>query len=188
VRLQRFTPFPTLEQAHYLAVLVDLIPGINLDAPTLWRLAASDFTAETAVEFRPVEHYQGAGLFARQDARNFVRLERCISGLGAGGSGICFLKVTNGEPEVIADGNTVATEARRVELRLRSSGGDKIAAWWRDAAAGPASPWREVGSTTLRLRPTPQAGLATGIRVGILLVVEGGSEISADFDWFRLGK
>ena len=166
----------------------DLFPFTNLDAPTLWRLVTADFTAETAVEFAPDEGYQGAGLFAWQDQDNFVRLERCFGGMGGGGSGICFLKVENGEPKLVADGNTVATAAKRVEFRLRFSGGNRMDAWWRDAAAGPQAPWRVVGSTALPLRSAPQAGVGAGIRVGILLAVESPSGISADFDWFRLGK
>ena len=166
----------------------DLFPATNLDAPTLWRLVTADFTAETAVEFAPDESYQGAGLFAWQDQDNFVRLERCFGGMGGGDSGICFLKIENGEPKLVADGNTVPTAANRVEFRLRFSGGNRIDAWWRDAAAGPQAPWKVVGSTALALRSAPQAGVGTGIRVGILLAVESQSGTRADFDWFRLGK
>jgi beta-xylosidase len=157
----------------------DLFPGTNFDAPTLFRVIGGDFTLETAVEFDPQEYYQGAGLFIWQDQDNFVRLERCFDGE----SGVCFLKVEKGSPEVITTAGAIPTTAGRVELRLQKTG-NRVAAWWRDAAA---AAWQTVGSTEIELPGGPQPLTKKSLRGGMLLCVEqGAAEISADFDYLRI--
>jgi regulation of enolase protein 1 (concanavalin A-like superfamily) len=157
----------------------DLFPGTNFDAPTRYRIVGGDFTLETAVEFDPQAYYQGAGLFIWQDQDNFVRLERCFDGE----SGVCFLKVENGGPEVITTAGAMPTTAGRVELRLQKTD-NHIAAWWRDAAGGA---WQLVGETEIELPGGPQPLTKSALRGGMLLCVEqGATEISADFDYWRM--
>ncbi|MCX6028442.1 MAG: hypothetical protein NT169_03945 [Chloroflexi bacterium] len=164
----------------------DLFPDTNFDAPTRFRVIGGDFTLETVVEFDPQEDYQGAGLFIWQDQDNFVRLERCFGGLGGGESGICFLKVANGGPEVIASSGDMPTTAGRVALRLQKAN-NRVAAWWRDAASGASGAWQTVGSTEIALPGGPQPLGSKGLRAGMLLCVEqGAAEISADFDYLRI--
>ncbi len=162
----------------------DLLPGTNFNAPTLFRIVGSDFTLETAVEFAPQEDYQGAGLFIWQDEGNFVRLERCYGGLGGGESGICFLKVANGTPEVLAAAGDIPTTAPRVELRLQKLK-NRVTAWWRDAGLG--GTWQAVGSAEIELPGGPQPLTKSALRGGMVLCVEqGAAEISADFDYFKI--
>ena len=164
----------------------DLFPGTNFDAPTVFQVVSGDFTLETALEFAPTEDYQGAGLYIWQDQDNFVRLERCFGGLGGIDSGICLLKIADGEPEVIASPVDIPTTAQRVELRLQKTGG-QVTAWWRDASAASAGPWRTVGNTEIALPGGPQPVAEQALRAGMLLCVEHGApEISADFDTFRI--
>ena len=164
----------------------DLFPGTNFNAPTIFQVVSGDFTLETALEFAPTEDYQGAGLFIWQDQDNFVRLERCFGGLGGIDSGICLLKIADGEPEVIASAVDIPTTAQRVELRLQKAGG-QVTAWWRDASAASAGPWRTVGNTEIALPGGPQPVAEQALRVGMLLCVEHGApEINADFDTFRI--
>jgi regulation of enolase protein 1 (concanavalin A-like superfamily) len=163
----------------------DLFPNTNLDAPTVFRVVNGDFTMEAQVEFAPTEDYQGAGVFIWQDRENFVRLERCYSGIGGGESGICFLKVSNGEIESIAGAPQLPTTAKRVDLRLQRAG-KRVTAWWREASAGPAGAWQPVGSVEIDLPGGPQPLSEQALRAGMLLCVEGAAEISADFDAFRL--
>jgi hypothetical protein len=164
----------------------DLLPGLNFDAPALYRVVGGDFTVETAVEFEPQEDYQGAGLFIWQDEENFVRLERCYGGLGGGESGICFLKVEKGVPEVIAAAGDIPTTAPRVELRLQKLK-NNVGAWWRDASAGATAAWQPVGSTTIELPGGPQPLTKNALRAGMLLCVgAAAAETSADFDDFKM--
>ena len=164
----------------------DLFPGTNFDAPTVFQVISGDFTLETALEFAPTEDYQGAGLYIWQDQDNFVRLERCFGGLGGIDSGICLLKIADGEPEVIASAVDISTTAQRVELRLQKAGG-QVTAWWRDASAASAGPWRTVGKTEIALPGGPQPLTEQALRAGMVLCVEqGAAEISADFDTFRI--
>lgn len=164
----------------------DLFPGSNFDAPTLFRVVGGDFTMEARLEFVPTEDYQGAGLYIWQDQDNFVRLERCFGGLGGIESGICFLKVEGGEPEMIAGAPQIPTTAERVDLRLQRAG-NRVTAWWRDASTGSAGAWQTVGSTEIALPGGPQPLMERALRAGMLLCVEhGASEINADFDVFRL--
>lgn len=164
----------------------DLLPGLNFDAPTFFRVVSGDFTAEARVEFVPTEDYQGAGLYVWQDNDNFVRLERCFGGLGGNGSGICFIKVSGGEPVSIAGAPQIPTTAAQVDLRLQRAG-KRVTAWWRDAAGGSAGAWQTVGSTEIELPGGPQPSAEQALRVGMLLCVGfAASEISADFDVFRL--
>ncbi len=166
----------------------DLFPDTNFDAPTRFRIVSGDFTLETVVEFDPQEDYQGAGLFIWQDQDNFVRLERCFGGLGGVENGICFLKVANGGPEVIASAGDIPTTAGRVALRLQKAK-NRVAAWWRDAASGASAAWQTVGSTQIELPGGPQPLGKEGLRGGLLLCVEhGAAEISADFDYFRITR
>jgi hypothetical protein len=164
----------------------DLFPGTNFDAPTRYRVIGGDFTLETAVEFDPQEDFQGAGLFIWQDEENFVRLERCFGGLGGIESGICFLKVAKGEPESIMAAGGAPTAAKRVELRLQKSG-NRVAAWWRDPAAGVPAAWQSLGDTEIELPGGPQPLTQSALRGGMLLCVEhGAAEISADFDYLKI--
>ena len=140
------------------------------------------------MEFDPQEDYQGAGLFIWQDEENFVRLERCFGGLGGGESGICFLKVANGEAEVVAAAGDIPTTAGRVELRLQKAA-NRVAAWWRDASSGAPGAWQTVGSTEIELPGGPQPLGKEGFSGGVLLCVEhGAAEISADFDYVRITR
>ena len=164
----------------------DLFPGTNFDAPTIFQVVSGDFTVETALEFVPTEDYQGAGLFIWQDPDNFVRLERCFGGLGGIDSGICLLKIADGAPEVIASPVDISTTAERVELRLQRAG-EQVTAWWREASAASAGPWRTAGKMEIALPGGPQPMMEQGLRTGMLLCVEqGAAEISADFDVFRI--
>ena len=166
----------------------DLFPGTNFDAPTLFRVVRGDFTAEARLEFAPTEDYQGAGLYIWQDNDNFVRLERCFGGLGGVESGICLLKVAGGEPESIAGAPQIPTTAEQVDLRLQRVG-QRVTAWWRDAATGSSGAWQVAGSTEIELPGGPQPLAEQALRAGMLLCVErGASEISADFDTFRLSS
>jgi hypothetical protein len=163
----------------------DLFPATNFDAPTRYRIVNGDFTLETAVEFDPTEDYQGAGLFIWQDESNFVRLERCFGGLGGIESGICFLKVAQGESEAVAAAGDILTTAPRVELRLQKLK-NRIAAWWRAAAT---APWQPVGNTTIELPGGPQPMTQSALQAGIVLCVEqGAAQINADFDYFRITR
>ena len=164
----------------------DLFPGTNYDTPTVFQVVSGDFTVETALEFVPTEDYQGAGLFIWQDQDNFVRLERCFGGLGGIDSGICLLKIADGEPEVIASPVDIPTTAQRVELRLQKAG-EQVTASWREASAASAGPWRTAGKMEIALPGGPQPMMDQGLRTGMLLCVEqGAAEISADFDVFRI--
>jgi hypothetical protein len=80
------------------------------------------------------------------------------------------------------------TAAKRVELRLQKSG-NRVAAWWRDSAAGAPAAWQSLGDTEIELPGGPQPLTQSALRGGMLLCVEhGAAEISADFDYLKITR
>ncbi|MCI0475625.1 MAG: DUF1349 domain-containing protein, partial [Anaerolineales bacterium] len=154
----------------------DLTPWTNFDAPLLLQSADGNWIAETALEFAPTQEYQGAGIVAYQDDDNLVRLERGYGGVGGGESGIVFAVIRNGEFEAIVSPAQIATNAKKVELRLERNG-NRFTAWWRE----PGKVWQSVGSAEVKMPSALQVGLA-------VLCELGAPDSVADFDYFRISR
>jgi regulation of enolase protein 1 (concanavalin A-like superfamily) len=150
----------------------DLAGFNNYDAPRLLIPRKGNFTIETLVEFDPQEDYQGAGILVWQNEHDFLRLEFGFGGLGGGEKSLSFLEQRDGELGLV-DKLELPDGLKRIELRLKREG-DQFSAWCRQAGGD----WQEAGST--------QLDLASTVEVGITQVVASPSEISADFDYFRL--
>jgi regulation of enolase protein 1 (concanavalin A-like superfamily) len=150
----------------------DLTGFSNYDAPRLLVQRKGNFTLETLVEFDPQEDYQGAGLLVWQDEDSFLRLEFGFGGLGSGTKNVSFLRQVESNLELV---NLVdlPDESKRIELRLTRNG-DQFTAWYRPAGGD----WQKIDSTEISLNST--------VDVGIVQVTQAVSEISADFDYFKL--
>jgi regulation of enolase protein 1 (concanavalin A-like superfamily) len=151
----------------------DLAGVANYDAPRLLIPQSGDFTIESLVEFDPQETYQGAGLLVWQDENTFLRLEFGYGGMGGIEKNAVFVKQEEGGLGLVGSIDLSAT-LNRLELRLQRTG-DQFSAWYREVGGT----WQEIGSTELNLAST--------IDVGIIQVTQyTTSEISADFDYFKV--
>ncbi len=151
----------------------DLAGVANYDAPRLLVPQNGNFTMETLVEFDPQETYQGAGLLVWQDENTFLRLEFGYGGMGGIEKNAVFVKQEEGGLGLVGSIDLSAS-LNRLELRLQRTG-DQFSAWYREVGGT----WQEIGSTELNLAST--------IDVGIIQVTQyTTSEISADFDYFKV--
>jgi regulation of enolase protein 1 (concanavalin A-like superfamily) len=152
----------------------DLASFTNYDAPRLLRPHSGNFLVETLVEFDPRDNYQGAGLLVWQDQDNFLRFEFGYGGIGSDAKNVSFLKQEAGTMELVKTTYNLPANIIRVELQLQRNG-SRFTAWWRE----PGAAWQQVGETDLNLQPQTQVGNA-------LVVDQGASQISADFDYVKI--
>jgi regulation of enolase protein 1 (concanavalin A-like superfamily) len=151
----------------------DLAGVANYDAPRLLVPQSGDFTIETLVEYDPQETYQGAGLLIWQDENTFLRLEFGFGGMGGIEKNAVFVKQEEGALGLVGSIDLSAT-INRIELRLQRTG-DQFSAWYRESSGT----WHEIGSTELNLESI--------VNIGITQITQyTTSEISADFDYFKL--
>jgi regulation of enolase protein 1 (concanavalin A-like superfamily) len=151
----------------------DLAGITNYDAPRLWFPYNGNFALETLVEFAPQEIYQGAGLLVWQDENSFLRIEFGFGGMGGLAKNAVFVKQEEGSL-ILVNGVDLPNTLESIELRLQRDG-NQFTAWYRQVGGS----WHEIGSTELILNPT--------VDVGITQVTQyTTSEISADFDYFKL--
>jgi regulation of enolase protein 1 (concanavalin A-like superfamily) len=151
----------------------DLAGAINYDAPRLLVPRNGNFTMETLIEFDPQEYYQGAGLLVWQDENSFLRLEFGFGGMGGDAKNGVFVTGENGGLGLV-NGIDLPVTLKRVELRLQRAG-NQFTAWYRQAGGA----WQEIGSTQMDIDPTVDVGIAQ-------VTQYTSSEISADFDYFKL--
>jgi regulation of enolase protein 1 (concanavalin A-like superfamily) len=151
----------------------DLAGITNYDAPRLWFPYNGNFALETLVEFDPQEIYQGAGLLVWQDENSFLRIEFGFGGMGGEAKNVVFVKQEEGSL-ILVNGVDLPNTVESIELRLQRDG-NQFTAWYRQVGGS----WHEIGSTELILNPI--------VDVGITQITQyTTSEISADFDYFKL--
>jgi regulation of enolase protein 1 (concanavalin A-like superfamily) len=151
----------------------DLAGVANYDAPRLLVPQNGNFTIETLVEFDPQETYQGAGLLVWQDQDTFLRLEFGFGGMGGEEKNAVFVKQEEGGLSLVGSIDLPAT-LKSIELRLQRDG-NQFTAWYRQAGGT----WQEIGAAELNLNAT--------VDIGITQVTQyTSSEISADFDYFKI--
>lgn len=140
----------------------------NYGAPHLVKPVTGDFQFEARVKFDPKENYQGAGLIVFNDAKNYLRLERCFGGTGGSGSGVRFDSRKNDDYTPISTPDQAATEAGVVDLKIVRMG-NKFIAFLRLNEEGE---WKEVGEFESNFPDT--------VRVG-LIGVNTSDQIAAEF-------
>lgn len=151
----------------------DLAGVSNYDAPRLLVQQQGDFSMETLIEFDPKEYYQGAGILLWQDENAFLRLEFSFGGMGGEAKNVVFVKQEEGYLDLVGSID-LPESTKRIELRLQRQGNEHTA-WYRLAGGS----WQEIGSCEVDLMST--------VMVGIAQVTQyTPSEISADFDYFRV--
>jgi regulation of enolase protein 1 (concanavalin A-like superfamily) len=153
----------------------DLAGVANYDAPRLLVQQSGDFTVETLIEYDPQETYQGAGLLVWQDEDTFLRLEFGFGGMGGIEKNAVFVKQEEGGLSLVGSID-LSTSLNRLELRLQRTG-DQFSAWYRQVGGI----WQEIGSTELNVTSTTDVGITQVTQYTT-------SEISADFDYFKLFK
>jgi beta-xylosidase len=145
----------------------------NYGAPHLVKNITGDFQIEARVKFDPKSNYQGAGLIVFNDAKNYIRLERCFGGTGGSGSGVRLDSRKNDEYLPISTPDQAATEAGEVDLKIIRMG-KKFIAFWRLNEEGE---WKEIGELASDFPDT--------VRVG-LIGVNTSDEITAEFSNVKL--
>lgn len=135
-----------------------------------------DFDIETRVIFTPTDNIQRAGLLIYKDDANYLLLSRAYSDIGAIGNAIYFDHVQ--ENQGIGWNLSLSTDVVG-EAYLRLIRRDAV---YTGYFSENGTDWQEVGVHTAIYGFAPS-------RIGLLadvLPLWGGSEIPADFDYFRL--
>ncbi|QYO65822.1 DUF1349 domain-containing protein [Leptolyngbya sp. 7M] len=145
----------------------------NYGAPHLVKAVSGNFEIEARVKFDPKSDYQGAGLLIFHDAKNYLRLERCMGGTGGSGSGIRLDSRKGDEYIPISTPDRAETDADEVDLKIVRMG-KKFIAFWR---LNEESEWKEVGEFDSAYPET--------VRVG-LIGVNTADEITAEFSNVKL--
>jgi regulation of enolase protein 1 (concanavalin A-like superfamily) len=153
----------------------DLAGAMNFDAPRLLIPAEGDFTIETLIEFDPQEVYQGAGLLVWQDENGFLRTEFGYGGMGGEAKNVVLVTGEGGSLGLVGSVD-LPDNLKRIELRVKRAG-DRFTAWYRTGSGA----WKEIGSVELLLDSAVEAGISQ-------VTQYTSSEISADFDYFRMYK
>lgn len=145
----------------------------NYGAPHLVKSITGDFQIEARVTFDPKSDYQGAGLIVFNDAKNYLRLERCFGGTGGSGSGVRFDSRKNDDYTPISTPDRAATDAGEVDLKIIRMG-KKFIAFWRLNEEGE---WKEIGEF--------ESDFPETVRVG-LIGVNTSDDIIAEFSNVKL--
>ncbi len=153
----------------------DLSPWTNFDGPYLLQPVDGGWTMTTAVEFVPVQQFQGAGLLVYVDDDHLVRLERAAGGTGIE-NGVHLSVIRDGEFETAAAVEEIPAAIKRIELRLQRQG-NRFTASWREAG----KTWQSVGTTEIELATTVQVGIAA-------LCEFDAPDVTADFDSFDISR
>jgi beta-xylosidase len=93
--------------------------------------------------------------------------------MGGDAKNVVFVKGDGGFL-VLVSGIDLPDAMKRIELRLQRNG-DRCTAWYRQVGGT----WQEIGSTEIVLDSTVDVGITQVTQYTM-------SEISADFDYFRL--
>jgi regulation of enolase protein 1 (concanavalin A-like superfamily) len=170
-------PYSLTARVGFLRIIApdgnDLGAATNYDAPRLLLPRSGDFIVETALEFDPQIHYQGAGLLVWQDEDTFLRLEYGFGGLGGEAKNVVFCLQESGALSLVTSFDLPGITSS-IGLRIKRDG-DEFTAWYRQQGRG----WTEMGSTGIAMAPTVEVGIAQVNQYTTL-------EIPADFDSFNI--
>ena len=165
-------------QSGYLRMLTDS-GNIGDENLLLQETPPGEFEVSTRLLFSPASNFQVAGIVLWQDRDNYLMLGRAYCDKGPPlcvGNGIYFDKIEGGEPGP-TNFATTKTSQGEAYLKVVRRGSDYHGYYSTDEWN-----WSYIGTHTMG------AGVHLS-RVGLSAGQDlGGSQIPADFDWFRFSE